>query len=100
MCLCVCVYVCMCVCVCVCVCVPWADLFHGWGRRWTADGLVMDGQWHGGMQQGVGKQKLPQRPSGFTTYQGTVLAGVWSGSGRAEYNDGSIYEGQMQGGMR
>jgi hypothetical protein len=60
----------------------------------------MDGYWQNGIQQGFGKQKLPQRESGFATYQGQILSGTWTGRGRVEYNDASIYEGQLAGGMR
>ena len=105
-----------------------ADVFHGYGRRWNDRGLLQEGLWLTGMQQVFGRQRLPQRGGGFTTYAGGLVSTYWQGSGRCEcvcgwpcagavsrvrkcpdiarwgclhrYNDGAVYEGQLQGGQR
>ncbi len=77
-----------------------ADKFHGWGRRWQPDGTVMDGYWVYGVQMGIGRQRLPQRPGGFATYRGDIRSGAWTGKGRLEQCDGTIYEGTFAGGKK
>ena len=77
-----------------------SDKFHGWGRRWTPDGGVLDGYFVYGVQMGVGRQRLPQLPNGFATYRGDIRSGVWAGRGRLEHNDGTIYEGSFAAGKK
>ncbi len=33
-------------------------------------------------------------------YQGSIRSGIWTGHGRVELADGSVYEGSLEGGRR
>ena len=68
---------------------------HGRGKERCADGSEYDGEWREDKRHGLGQWegRHGQRPDDELAYEGEWVRGLRSGSGKAKYMDGDMFEG-------